>query len=71
MVFKQTQRRSIELKFFKLIASMKQEIKQVIKKQKFAIADFLDQLAFIIERTCVKEQKGYKLKPLSIIRNLT
>jgi IS4 transposase len=60
-----------ELKFFKLIASMKQEIKEAIKKQKSAIADFLDQLAFIIERTCVKEQKRYKLKPLSIIRNLT
>jgi IS4 transposase len=60
-----------ELKFFKLIASMKQEIKEIIKKQKLAIEYFLDQLADIIERTCVKEQKKNKLKPLSILRNLS
>lgn len=60
-----------ELKFFKLITSMKQEIKVIIKKQKSAIADFLDQLAGIIERTCVKEQKKNKLNPLTILRNLS
>ena len=60
-----------ELKFFKLIASMKQEIKEVIKKQKREISDLLDHLAAIIERTCVKEQKKNKLKPLTILRNLT
>jgi hypothetical protein len=60
-----------ELKFFKLIASMKQEIKEIIKKQQSEIAIFLDLLADIIERTCVKEQKKNKLKPLSIIRNLS
>jgi len=60
-----------ELKFFKLIASMKHEIKEVIQKQKYAFADFLDQLASLIERTCVKEQKKNKLKPLTILRNLT
>jgi hypothetical protein len=50
---------------------MKQEIKEVIQKQKYAFADFLDQLASLIERTCVKEQKKNKLKPLTILRNLT
>jgi len=60
-----------ELKFFKLIASMKQEVKEVIKKQKLAISSFLDQMADIIERTCVKEQKKNRLKPLTIIRNLS
>jgi len=56
-----------ELKFFKLIASMKQELKEIIKKHKSEIAIFLDLLADIIERTCVKEQKKNKLKPLSIL----
>lgn len=60
-----------ELKFFKFIASMRKEIKEVIQKKKNAIADFLDQLAYIIERTCVKEQKRNKLNPLQIIRKLT
>jgi hypothetical protein len=60
-----------ELKFFKLIASMKQDIKEIIKKQTAEFADFLDQLADIIERTCVKEQKKNKLKPLSILRILS
>jgi hypothetical protein len=60
-----------ELKFFKLIASMKHEIKEVIQKQNNSLADFLDQLTPIIERTCVKEQKKNKLKPLTILRNLT
>ena len=60
-----------ELKFFKLIASMKQDIKEIIKKQMSEFADFLDQLADIIERTCVKEQKKNKLKPLSILRILS
>jgi hypothetical protein len=60
-----------ELKFFKLIASMKQEIKDMIKKHKLEIACFLDQLADIIERTCVKEQKKNRLKPLTILRNFT
>jgi hypothetical protein len=60
-----------ELKFFKLIASMKQELKEIIKKKKTEIADFIEQLACIIERTCVKEQKKNKLKPLIIIGNLT
>ena len=50
---------------------MRQEIKEIIKKQKPAIAYFLNQLADIIERTCVKEQKKNKLKPLSILRNLS
>lgn len=60
-----------ELKFFKLISSMKQKIKEIVKKQKIAIDLFLEQLAEIIERTCVKEQKKNRLKPLEIIRNLT
>jgi len=59
-----------ELKFFKLIASMKQEIKQIIIKQKDEIELFLNHLASIIERTCVKEQKKNRLKPLSILKNL-
>lgn len=69
--FKKHQGEISELKFFKLISSMKQEIKEVIQKQKLAIADFVDQLAEIIERTCVKEQKKNKLNPLSILINLT
>ena len=60
-----------ELKFFKLITSLKQELKEIIKKQKSEIANFLDLLADIIERTCVKEQKKNKLKPLTIIRNIS
>ena len=60
-----------ELKFFKLIASMKQELKEIIKKQTSEIADFLDHLADIIERTCVKEQKKNKLKPLAILRKIS
>jgi len=59
-----------ELKFLKLITSMKQEIKAIISKQKSEISNFLDQMATIIERTCVKEQKKNKLKPLTILRNL-
>ena len=50
---------------------MKQDIKEIIKKQTAEFADFLDQLADIIERTCVKEQKKNKLKPLSILRILS
>ena len=68
--FKKYREEISELKFFKLIVSIRQEMKEVIKKQKQAIADFLDHLASIIERTCVKEQKRNKLKPLSILRNL-
>jgi hypothetical protein len=60
-----------ELKFFKLIASMKQEIKEIVKQTKIAVDIFIQQLAEIIERTCVKEQKKNRLKPLSIIRKLT
>jgi hypothetical protein len=59
-----------ELKFFKLITSMKHELKEIVKKQKSEFANFLDQLANIIERTCVKEQKKNKLKPLTIVRYL-
>lgn len=60
-----------ELKFFKLIASMRQKIKEVIIKQRLDIEWLLDQLAILTERTCIKEQKKNRLKPLSIIRNLT
>jgi hypothetical protein len=60
-----------ELKFFKLLVSMKRELKEIIKKKNFVIAHFLDQLADIVERTCVKEQKKNKMKPLSILRNLS
>lgn len=59
-----------ELKFFKLTTSLRQELKEVVKKQKLAISCFLDQLAAIIERTCVKEQKKNRMKPLTILRNL-
>lgn len=60
-----------ELKFFKLIVSMKQEIKEVIKKQKKVISKFIDELASLIERTCVKEQKKNRLQPLTILNNLS
>lgn len=68
--FNKHQEELSELKFFKLIASMRQEIKQITQKPNTAIDDFLNQLAQIIERTCVKEQKKNKLKPLTILRNL-
>jgi hypothetical protein len=59
-----------ELKFFKLMISLKQELKEIMKKQKSEIANFIEHLADIIERTCIKEQKKNKLKPLIIINNL-
>jgi len=59
-----------ELKFFKLIASMKQELKDSIKLKEQHLSRLLDQLAPIIERTCVKEQKKNRLIPLKIITNL-
>jgi hypothetical protein len=68
--FNKHQEEISELKFLKLIASMRQEIKQITQKPKAAIEKFLNQLAEIIERTCVKEQKKNKLKPLTILRNL-
>jgi hypothetical protein len=59
-----------ELKFFKLIASMKLELKEIVKKQKSKIEEFINQLEDIIQRTCIKEQKKNKLKPLTILRNI-
>ena len=59
-----------ELKFFKFISSMKQEMKEAIKKTKLYLTAFIDQLEAIIERTCVKEQKKNRLIPLKILTNL-
>jgi hypothetical protein len=59
-----------ELKFFKLMASIKQEIKEVIKSKQYQISGFLDQLAGQIERTCIKECKKNKLTPLKIIAKI-
>lgn len=56
-----------ELKFFKFIVSIKTEFYEVVKNQQYLIADFLDYITAIIERTCIKEQKKNKLKPLNII----
>ena len=59
-----------ELKFFKLMASMKQELKDTIKNGRSHMAAFFDLLTPIIERTCIKEQKKNRLIPLKIIENL-
>jgi IS4 transposase len=59
-----------ELKFFKLIASIKQEMKEIIKSNIDHIPGFLDQMEGLIERTCIKEQKKNKLTPLKILANL-
>lgn len=68
--FKKCKKEISELKFFKLLTSMKQEIKEVINKQKLILSDFLDDIANIIKRTCIKEQKKGRLQPLVIIENL-
>lgn len=70
LLFKNHQEEISELKFFKLIASMKQDIKEVITKNRKTISNFLDQLIAIAERTCVKEEKLNRLQPLKIIMNL-
>jgi len=59
-----------ELKFFKLIASMRQEMKDALKSTNQQLSAILDQLAPLIERTCVKEQKKNRLIPSKIITNL-
>lgn len=59
-----------ELKFFKLVSSIKQELKEIMQKQNEVLDYFLNQLADVIERTCMKEQKKNKLKPLIIIEKL-
>jgi hypothetical protein len=59
-----------ELKFFKLISSLKKEIKEVIKKGKTALNKFIDQLKIIIEVTCYKEQRINRLKPLTILKKI-
>ena len=59
-----------ELKFFKLIASKKQDMKEIIKSNIDHIPGFLDQLESLIERTCIKEQKKNKLTPLKILAKL-
>lgn len=59
-----------ELKFFKLTASMRQEMKDAIKSTKQQLSEIIDQLAPLIERTCIKEQKKNRLSPLQIITNL-
>ncbi len=59
-----------ELKFFKLITSMRQEMKDALKSTNQQLSGILDQLAPLIERTCVKEQKKNRLIPLKIITNL-
>lgn len=59
-----------ELKFFKLIASVKELIKASISKNKQNLGSFLELLEPIIETTCIKEQKRNKLKPLIIMKNI-
>jgi len=59
-----------ELKFFKLIASIKQEIKEVIKSDQFLVSGFFDQMEGLIERTCTKEQKKNRLTPLKILAKI-
>jgi hypothetical protein len=59
-----------ELKFFKLIASMRQEMKDSIKSNKQHLSVLLELLAPLIQRTCTKEQKKNKQTPMQIITNL-
>jgi hypothetical protein len=59
-----------ELKFYKLVASMRQEMKDAIKSNQQHLYRLLDRIAPLIERTCVKEQKKNRLTPLQIIINL-
>lgn len=59
-----------ELKFFKLIVSLHEELKIVLKKTKYKISKLLEQIDSMIEQFCIKEQKKNKLKPLKILTNL-
>lgn len=59
-----------ELKFFKLIVSMKQLIKASIRKSRNKLTEFLDNILAIAEKTCIKEQRLNRLQPLKIIRFL-
>ena len=68
--FKQKKEEISELKFFKLIASLKREISDIIKSRNDLLASFFDQLESIIERTCIKEGKKNRLKPLNIIEKI-
>ena len=59
-----------ELKFFKLIVSLHEELKIVLNKAKHKISELIEQIDYMIERFCIKEQKKNKLKPLKILTNL-
>lgn len=59
-----------ELKFFKLIVSLHEELQIVLKKTKYKISNFLEQIDSMIEQFCIKEQKKNRLKPLKILTNL-
>jgi hypothetical protein len=59
-----------ELKFFKLITSLKKEIKETIKKGKRALSALIDQLKIIVEANCCKEQRINKLQPLTILKKI-
>ena len=59
-----------ELKFYKMIVSLCVELKIVIKNTKQKILQFLDQINFMIQQFCIKEQKKNRLKPLKILTKL-
>lgn len=60
-----------ELKFYKLIANLHEELKMVLKKTKPKISILMEQIDLMIERFCIKEQKKNRLKPLKILTNLS
>ena len=59
-----------ELKFFKLIVSLQEELKNVLQKTKHKISKLLEQIDYMIKQFCIKEQKKDKIKPLTILINL-
>ncbi len=59
-----------ELKFLKLISSMRCEMRMMVQMTKNKMNVFLDGMVDLIENTCFKEQKNIRLKPLSILKKI-
>lgn len=52
--YKKFQLETSELKFFKLIVSMKQLIKASIRKSRNKLTEFLDSILAVAEKTCIR-----------------
>lgn len=59
-----------ELKFLKLITSMRCEMRTMVQMTKYKMNVFLDGMVELIINTCLKEQKNMRLKPLSILKKI-